>query len=1204
MLFTTSAQTLSTAQQSGPRTLSVPVSGVTDLAGNGAESSIASSVAAGSKLLEASSDAPVRVDTQAPTVALRLGAVDGDTLSAGKSVLLTLTFSEAPVGLGLDDIQLSAGKGSVSDLQATANPLVYTVRYTPAANLPLQTVSLSVGNGAFADAAGNPNADAADTDVNTTNVVNVKVDTQGPSVTVSVQKVAAMQYACVCSGCLALPAEGEKVNGDVIYTFTFNEPVNGFDASKLGLAYGSKGAFSQVNDRTYELRVSPPAQAQGDDLGLSLNTQGITDLLGNAMSSSVSVPAQAFDTLPPSLRIDRNSSAETADAPVVFDLTFNEAVQGLDAKNILVQHGSQSGLTKISDTLYRLTVKPAAGYSADQVSVSAGYGVSDSAGNSRTEAATYRASTSSFAEPVLTASTAQQTYTVDRGSKVQPLAPAWTLTDSDSSQMFGATLKLNNKKDGDTLSLGAGINPAITFSYTKETGTVLLTGAASVQDYKQAIDALRFNNSLYNTDLGERSFTLTVNDGFVNSQPLNFALKVQQQDSTGTLIVAQAGQDTSVQESGVGVTGDASAGGTLSVQSPLTGAVVGFAAPTASALQGQYGKFSFNTETGRWDYQFDGVKSNYLRSGQAVQDSLRVFSDDGQDSHLIVVNIAGANEAGVSRIEFEARAKDTLASKDLLRFELGFDSDVVYKEGSVKPTVQILIGDVIKTATLSSVGGSALRFTYTVQTEDVDTDGVRIVPGSLKLGNSTLTDAQGSAIDIQIPVKVLESTAASGPMVAGSKAYDPIWTSTEWKDSYGHPFLDALLSGASWGTSPGRNTINYYLDPAWEWGARWSGDQQSMFEKLFANFESYIDVKFQRVFSMENTNLFEEYRYREQMTNSGNAGTHGLPWAGLQKAWGEHNVSAAWEKSIAHELMHGLGLNHSFSDPGFAASSFNHETAFFTLMSYNNGYHRGDVVDGLNLFLPYEPILGIGTLDIAALQSLYGANSQWKTGDDVYALGGTNGGLSSGIWDAGGNDTLTAENASSGGSLDLRDATLAAGYGGGGFVSVLYNGSDATTFAKGTKIENATGSKFNDTIRGNALDNVLKGLDGDDTIRGDEGKDTLIGGAGNDTLTGGTGADKFVWESAAQDVDQITDFSLTEKDVLDFTALFKTQSAQVLSTPGQYLSLTDVGEDKLLKVDAQGQGDFASPDLTVQLAGWASTNATLSQWLAQKTVLV
>jgi Ca2+-binding RTX toxin-like protein len=53
----------------------------------------------------------------------------------------------------------------------------------------------------------------------------------------------------------------------------------------------------------------------------------------------------------------------------------------------------------------------------------------------------------------------------------------------------------------------------------------------------------------------------------------------------------------------------------------------------------------------------------------------------------------------------------------------------------------------------------------------------------------------------------------------------------------------------------------------------------------------------------------------------------------------------------------------------------------------------------------------------------------------------------------------------------------------------------------------AIGSRFSDTIIGNALPNSLVGGLGNDLVEGLGGNDFLSGGPGNDRLNGGTGTD-------------------------------------------------------------------------------------------------
>ena len=93
--------------------------------------------------------------------------------------------------------------------------------------------------------------------------------------------------------------------------------------------------------------------------------------------------------------------------------------------------------------------------------------------------------------------------------------------------------------------------------------------------------------------------------------------------------------------------------------------------------------------------------------------------------------------------------------------------------------------------------------------------------------------------------------------------------------------------------------------------------------------------------------------------------------------------------------------------------------------------------------------------------------------------------------------------------------------GGRGTDAVTYEANDAAVtvdLVAGTSsdgdlfsgIENAIGSRHNDTLTGSDINNVLSGLDGDDTIRALAGDDTVRGNAGNDILEGGDGADVLI----------------------------------------------------------------------------------------------
>lgn len=178
------------------------------------------------------------------------------------------------------------------------------------------------------------------------------------------------------------------------------------------------------------------------------------------------------------------------------------------------------------------------------------------------------------------------------------------------------------------------------------------------------------------------------------------------------------------------------------------------------------------------------------------------------------------------------------------------------------------------------------------------------------------------------------------------------------------------------------------------------------------------------------------------------------------------------------------------------------------------------------------------------------------------------------------------------GSVALTNATLLS------LSNTEFEQLDAS--ATGTTKLNLEGNAANNVLVGNAADNVITGGDGNDTLdgglgndsmnggNGDDtlvagagndqldggtGSDTLIGGLGNDVLSGGLGADIFKWTLADKgafrnaSIDQITDFNVSENDVLDLRDLLTGESiANLLG----YLDIKTNGAHTELSISTRG----------------------------------
>ncbi len=361
----------------------------------------------------------------------------------------------------------------------------------------------------------------------------------------------------------------------------------------------------------------------------------------------------------------------------------------------------------------------------------------------------------------------------------------------------------------------------------------------------------------------------------------------------------------------------------------------------------------------------------------------------------------------------------------------------------------------------------------------------------------------------------------------------------------GNPYIDALINGGMWAHAPGGKTeITYAIrtgnesDGFHTWGNPWSETETAMLKSAFAAWESVANLRF----SETDPDLADIWYWKGP--DLPYDGIHDLPAYALNtpntaifcdndRVWLEGlNPGGIGYATLLHEIGHGLGLAHphdggSAKDgtvfPGvesttdFGDNDLNQSV--YTIMSYNDGLKDNVNWSDLSRGFASTPM----AFDIAAIQQIYGANMETRTGDDTYSLPVPTGPESyvgwSCIWDAGGNDTIDASyvvgvNA----VIDLRDAPLV-GEHEGGYISRIGTVLGGFTIANGVVIENAVGGWGDDDINGNEADNELHGLDGADTMRGFEGADRLYGYEGGDTLEGGAGGDSLFGDEGADTID-------------------------------------------------------------------------------------
>lgn len=278
--------------------------------------------------------------------------------------------------------------------------------------------------------------------------------------------------------------------------------------------------------------------------------------------------------------------------------------------------------------------------------------------------------------------------------------------------------------------------------------------------------------------------------------------------------------------------------------------------------------------------------------------------------------------------------------------------------------------------------------------------------------------------------------------------------------------------------------------------------------------------------------------------------------------------------TVLHEVMHVLGMKHPFVND---ASDPNHNDHYHLDVG---GIHSQNILSkaenrSMLTLMSYEADINeyadLRIFDLATLHYRYGVNKTIRPEDNVYTFKNFNPKALDGdiyIWDGAGNDTFNAENVENDEhkgvyinlkpgswihigekehtlvSEDYHELSTSDYFNDTAFPhtsdSYLYDvfnrfypsysfNQGQAFIGYGTLIENAVGSKYDDTLIGNDANNLLEGGAGKDRLEGGKGNDVLNGGEGADVMIGGDGNDVYFIDNQE---DTITEQQIGGQDTL------------------------------------------------------------------------
>jgi large repetitive protein len=574
---------------------------------------------------DTNNEVSITVDTVPPTIAI---TTDDTALNIGDTATITFTLSEASSDLVDGDITVSGGTLSTL-VQDQNNPLVYTATFTPTAGSTTAGV-IRVDSAKFTDAAGNANADGADTN----NEVSITVDTVPPTIAITTDDTAL------------------NIGDTATITFTLSEASSDLVDGDITVSGGTLSTLvqDQNNPLVYTATFTPTAGSTTAGV-IRVDSAKFTDAAGNANADGADTNNEVsitVDTVPPTIAITTDDTALNIGDTATITFTLSEASSDLVDGDITVSGGTLSTLVQDQNNplVYTATFTPTAGSTTAGVIRVDSAKFTDAAGNANADGADTNNEVSITVDTVTPPPSNSLPVAVDDSYTVAEdgtiiLIPLTADTDVDSDPLSVVSI------NGTILTPGA----AQVISVTNGTVNVSATGVITFtpnSNFNGTVTVPYVISDGTTTSTANEVITVTpVNDAPVDPNDTNTVTE----DTTLTVVAADGllKQATDPEGDTLTITGYTVPGltGPQAVGSPVTIPNVGVLTINAN------GSYSFVPEA---NYTEDIPVATYTISD----------SNGGTDTSTLTLTMVPVNDVFVDANESVTSPEDTVKTGNVI----------------------------------------------------------------------------------------------------------------------------------------------------------------------------------------------------------------------------------------------------------------------------------------------------------------------------------------------------------------------------------------------------------------------------------------------------------------------------------------------------------------------------------------------------------